>query len=232
MSQTILVVDDESSWRTLCRQMLEAHGYRVETATGGDEALAMAWTRPPALIILDHMMPGMSGIETCGLLRRNPRSQSVPIIMLTVRGETSEKLAAFEAGADDYITKPCDFDELLARVRAHLRQASRLPGPPTGRALRLEGARRQLLVEERALPLTRREYDLLDVLIRNANRLVSRETIARDVWGGACGPDANVIEVYIRRLRHKLRDAGYAGQIRTMWGVGYMLESPDAPSGD
>jgi DNA-binding response OmpR family regulator len=104
---------------------------------------------------------------------------------------------------------------------------------PTDGALRVDGAPRHLLVDEHAGPLTHRGYHLLDVLIQDANRLASRETIARDVWDGACGPDANLIVVlYTCRLRHKLRDAEYAGQIRTMWGVGYMLESTDAQSGE
>lgn len=229
MPQTILVVDDEQGWRTLFARTLEAQGYRVVTAGGGEEALAMAWTNPPSLILLDHLMPGMDGLEACGLLRRHPRSTNVPIIMLTVVQDTAHKIAALEAGADDYITKPCDFAELLARVRARLR---RLPvsqeAAAGGGSLSLDPARREGVVHGRALPLTRREYDLLELLVRDATRLVSREVIARDVWGGTCEPDSNVIEVYIRRLRRKLREAQYGGQIRTMWGVGYVLEPDQA----
>jgi DNA-binding response OmpR family regulator len=228
--QTVLVVDDDQSWCQLIRQILEAHSYRVEVASDGEEALAMALTSPPALILLDRLMPGMDGIEVCGLLRRHERTQDIPIIMVTVRQDTASKVGALEAGADDYVVKPCDFDELLARVRARLRRPVQHDGSALGSALRLDPSRRQAVVNGRGVPLTRREYDLLDLLLREATRLVARETIARDVWGGSCEPDANVIEVYIRRLRRKLKDAGYAGRIRTMWGVGYVLELDSASS--
>jgi DNA-binding response OmpR family regulator len=227
--QTILVVDDEQSWRELLRQVLEAHGYRVEATSDGEEALAVALTSPPSLVLLDRLMPGMDGLELCSLLRRHERTQDVPILMLTVRQDTASKVGALEAGADDYLTKPCDFDELLARVRARLRRPPQRESAARGEALRLDPARRQAVVQGRAMPLTRREYDLLDLLLREATRLVPRETIAREVWAGTCDADANVIEVYIRRLRRKLADAGYAGRIRTMWGVGYVLEPADSP---
>jgi DNA-binding response OmpR family regulator len=225
--QTILIVDDEQGWRQLLQQILEAQGYRVEAASDGEEALAMALTSPPSLVLLDRLMPGMDGLELCGLLRRHERTQDVPIVMLTVRQDTASKVGALEAGADDYVTKPCDFDELLARVRARLRRPPQRDAALLGGTLQLDPARRQAVVEGRTMPLTRREYDLLDLLLRETTRLVSRETIAHDVWGGACEPDANVIEVYIRRLRRKLADAGYEGRIRTMWGVGYVLEPAD-----
>jgi len=228
LPQSILVVDDEQSWRHLLRQLLEAHGYRVDVASGGEEAVAMALTSPPSLILLDRLMPGMDGLEVCGLLRRHDRTQDVPIVMLTVRQDTASKVSALEAGADDYVTKPCDFDELLARVRARLRRPAGREAAAAGLALRLDASRRQAVVNGREVPLTRREYDLLDLLLREATRLVARETIAHDVWADTCESDANVIEVYIRRLRRKLKDAGYAGRIRTMWGVGYVLEPHDA----
>ncbi len=228
MPQTILIVDDEQSWRLLLRQILEAHGYHVDQASDGEEALAMALTSPPALILLDRLMPGMDGLEVCGLLRRHGRTQDIPVVMLTVRGDTASKVSAFEAGADDYVTKPCDFDELLARIRARLRRPAARETASAALALRLDPTRRQAVVNGRGVPLTRREYDLLDLLAREATRLVPRETIARDVWAGTCESDANVIEVYIRRLRRKLKDAGYTGRIRTMWGVGYVLEPSDA----
>jgi two-component system phosphate regulon response regulator PhoB len=206
------------------RRVLEPEGYRVETAADGDEALAIIWTTPPALIILDHYLPGMSGVEVCGRLRRHERSQDIPIIMLTVRDDTASKIDALETGADDYVIKPCNFDELRARVRARLRR----PAPPASAlaaaTMRLDRTRREVLLGERALPLTRREYDLLELLLREVGRLVTREAIVREVWGGACASDANIVDVYVRRVRRRLDAAGYAGRIRTVWGIGYLLE--------
>ena len=224
MPQTILIVDDELSWRQILRQLLETHGYRVEVAADGEEALAAALSNPPSLILLDRLLPGMDGMEVCGQIRRHERTQDLPIIMLTVRDDTASKVGALEAGADDYVTKPCDFDELMARVRARLRRPVQHDVLPLSMGLQLDASRRRVVIGSTAVDLTRREYDLLELLMREATRLVSREAIARDVWGGTCEPDANVIEVYIRRLRRKLQDAGYAGRIRTMWGVGYVLE--------
>ncbi len=224
MPSTILVVDDEANWRALLRRALESEGYRVETAADGDEALALAWTNPPALIILDHHMPGMDGVEVCGQLRRHPRSRDIPIIMLTVRQDTASKVRALETGADDYVTKPCDLQELRARVRARLRRPPAVAPTALGGGLQLDPARRVATLAGHPLPLTRREFDLFAVLAREADRVVSRETIIREVWGGAWDADANLLDVYIRRLRRKLAAAQCPGRIRTLWGRGYMYE--------
>jgi len=229
-AESILIVDPESSSRELLRGMLDAHGYQVETAVDGAAALAIARACPPSLILLDDGLPGRDGVTTCARLRRDERSQNVPIIMLTVAGgATAKKIAALESGADDCVTKPYDPAELLARVRAHLRRLQRSAVPAIDASLQLDAGRRHAVMAERAVALTHREYALLDLLAQNAARLTSRAAIARDVWDGACEPDANVIEVYIRRLRHKLRTLGYAGRIRTVWGVGYMLEPAATP---
>jgi DNA-binding response OmpR family regulator len=232
MPPTILIVDDEAGWRTVLRRALEPEGYHVETAADGDEALAIAWTTPPSLIILDHHMPGMDGVEVCGRLRRHKRSQDVPIIMLTVRHDTTSKIDALESGADDYVTKPCDFDELRARVRARLRRPARAE-PSTGSGpLRLDPQRPALIVGDRELALTRREYELLDLLVRESTHVVSREQVAREVWGGTGAPDTNIVDVYVRRLRRKLEDAGCPGHIRTMWRLGYVFEPEGAAPAD
>jgi DNA-binding response OmpR family regulator len=227
MSATILVVDDEAGWRAVLRRVLESEGYQVVTAADADEALAIAWSSPPALIILDLLLPGMDSSEVCGRLRRHARSQDIPVIVLSVRDDTASKIAALESGADDYVTKPCNFDELRARVRARLRRPAPVASVPLPAALRLDRARRLALLRERALPLTRREYDLFELLLHESGRLVTRDAIVRDVWGGACSPEANIVDVYVRRLRRKLEAAAYGGRIRTVWGVGYLLE-PEA----
>jgi DNA-binding response OmpR family regulator len=231
MPPTILIVDDEAGWRTVLRRALEPEGYHVETAADGDEALAIAWTTPPSLIILDHHMPGMDGVEVCGRLRRHQRSQDVPIIMLTVRHDTASKIDALESGADDYVTKPCDFHELRARVRARLRRPARATPPASSEALTLDPERSAIVVGDRRLALTRREYDLLDVLVRESPRLVPREQITREVWGSSA-PDTNIVDVYVRRLRRKLTEIGCPGHIRTMWRLGYVFEPEAAAAND
>jgi DNA-binding response OmpR family regulator len=231
MPATILVVDDEPGWRAALRRVLEPDGYHVVTAADGDEALAIAWSNPPSLIILDLLLPGLDGIEVCGRLRRHERSQHIPIVVLSARADTASKIAALESGADDYVTKPCNFDELRARVRARLRRPAPADTVPPAIALRLDRSRREVVLHEQVLPLTRREYDLFELLLREVGRLVTRDTIVREVWGGACSPDANIVDVYIRRLRRKLEAADFSGRIRTVWGIGYLLE-PEAAAAE
>jgi DNA-binding response OmpR family regulator len=230
MPATILIVDDEAGWRSLLRRALEPEGYHVETAADGDEALAIAWTTPPSLIILDHHMPGMDGVEVCGRLRRHKRSQAIPIIMLTVRQDTTSKIDALESGADDYVTKPCDFHELRARVRARLRPPAHGEPAVGSSALVLDRERSAAMVGDRRLSLTWREFDLLELLVRERTRLVSRMQIAREVWGSSSLPDTNIVDVYIRRLRRKLEEVGCPGHIRTMWRLGYVFEPEGAES--
>jgi DNA-binding response OmpR family regulator len=227
---TILIVDDEAGWRIVLRRALESEGYRIETAADGDEALAIAWTTPPSLIILDHHMPGMDGVEVCGRLRRHKRSQHIPIIMLTVRHDTASKIDALESGADDYVTKPCDFHELRARVRARLRPRVHGASPAGSGPLTLDAERGAVVVGARRLALTRREFDLLALLVHDSTRLVSREQITREVWGSSATLDTNIVDVYIRRLRRKLQEVGCPGHIRTMWRLGYVFEPDGAES--
>jgi DNA-binding response OmpR family regulator len=173
-------------------------------------------------------MPGLDGVEVCGRLRRHKRSQDIPIIMLTVRHDTTSKIDALESGADDYVTKPCDFHELRARVRARLRRPARAESAAGSGPLTLDAERSAVVVGDRRLPLTRREFDLLEVLVRDSTRLVSREQITREVWGTSAAPDTNIVDVYIRRLRRKLQQVGCPGHIRTMWRLGYVFEPEGA----
>jgi DNA-binding response OmpR family regulator len=223
----ILVVDDEPGWLRVLERALAPEGYVVTAASRGDEAIAAARIDPPSLIILDAMLPDMTGVDVCRQIRREESGRKVPIIMLTVVSDPSAKIAALELGADDYVTKPFDVDELRARVRARLRDQTHPGALVTAGALVVDPIRREATVYGRQLVLTRRELDLLHLLARNAGRLVDRGAVAQKVWNGTCDPQSNVIEVYVARLRRKLRQAGYPSRIRTRWSVGYLLEPED-----
>jgi DNA-binding response OmpR family regulator len=226
MAETLLVVDDEPELLSVLQRALEQHDYVVDTALAGAEAIAKAMARPPDLIILDLMLPQMSGLEVCRALRADERLQAVPVIFLTARHETAFKVAGLDLGADDYLTKPFEFHELLARVRARLR--NRRGGGDTLQLgdLHLVRARHELQRGDRAVSLTRREFDLLALFLQHPGQLLLRRAMASQVWGYSSDAESNVLDVYIRRLRAKLEQVGYAGRIRTVRGDGYVLEPP------
>jgi two-component system, OmpR family, response regulator MprA len=226
MAETLLLVDDEPELLALLQRGFEQHDYRIETAPGGAEALAKAVARPPDLIVLDLMLPQMSGLEVCRALRAEERLQGIPVIFLTARHETPFKVAGLDLGADDYLTKPFEFNELLARVRARLR-ARRGAGEVLQLGeLRLDRARHEVQVGEHAASLTRRELDLLALFLQHPGQLLPRRAMASQVWGYSSDAESNVLDVYIRRLRAKLVQLGYEGHIRTVRGDGYVLEPP------
>jgi len=228
MAETLLLVDDEPELLAVLRRGCEQHEYRVQTAGGGPEALAQASAQPPDLIVLDLMMPDMSGLEVCRAIRSDERLRNVPLILLTARHETPFKVLALDLGADDYLIKPFDFDELLARVRARLRRAHSRNRLELGE-LRLERARHELVCHGRAAMLTRREFELLEVLLQHPKQLLLRRFLTNQVWGHSSDAESNVLDVYILRLRRKLEELGYSGHIRTMRGDGYIFEPPVAP---
>jgi len=225
MAETLLVVDDEPELLAVLQRGFEQHDYVVDTALGGAEAIAKATARPPDLIILDLMLPQMSGLEICRVLRADERLQAVPVIFLTARHETAFKVAGLDLGADDYLTKPFEFSELLARVRARLR--TRRGGDTLQLGdLQLVRARHELQHGGRAVSLTRREFDLLALLLQHPGQLLLRRALVSQVWGYSSDAESNVLDVYIRRLRAKLEQVGYDGRIRTVRGDGYVLEPP------
>ena len=217
----VLVVEDETDIAHFIRRGLVYKGYEVDVSLSGDEALAVAQERPPDLVILDLMLPGLDGMEVCRRLRAD---SDVPVIMLTARDAVSDKVAGLDAGADDYLTKPFAFDELLARVRAALRRRS--PPDEVIRVgdLTIRPASREVSRSDRGIELTRREYELLELLARNAGRVVTKEVVFEKVWGFDYEPESDVIKVYIRYLRQKLNAAGEPELIRAFRGVGYMLK--------
>lgn len=219
----ILVVDDEPIWQTLLRRVLEVDDHTVIVVADAPAALAAMRASAPALVVLDDTLPAITGPELCVQLRRAADGRQPPIIMLTSRSEVASIVEALEAGADDCLVKPCDFDELRARVRAHLRRGQSAARRAV-QHLTLDAPSRQAAVGERSVRLSPREFDLLSLLVRQEGRLVSREGIARDVWAGKCQATDNVIEVYVRRLRQKLAALNYRGRIEARWGRGYILE--------
>jgi len=218
----ILVVDDDPEIASFIRRGLAYEGYTVETAADGNEALAKARDREPDLVILDIMMPGIDGIEVAKRLRAGGE---VPIIMLTARGTTADKVTGLESGADDYLVKPFEFDELLARIRALLRRHQ----PKEGEILHfndvtLDTAAREVTRGKERIELTTQEFDLLELFMRHPRQVLKRSLIYERVWGYDFEGESNVIEVYVRYLRSKLEIGGKSRLIHTVRGVGYVLK--------
>lgn len=222
----ILVVDDEKLLVKGMKFNLENEGYEVECAYDGAAAVELARSNRFDLIILDVMMPGLDGIEACMRIRE---FSNVPVIMLTAKSEDADKLMGFESGADDYLTKPFNIMELKARVRALLRRAGgtqRERGSVlTAGGLSLDTEQRVALRDGETVDLTAKEYDLIELLMRNPRRVYSRENLMNVVWGYSYGGDYRTVDVHIRRLREKLeRNPAEPEYILTKWGVGYYFK--------
>ncbi len=222
----ILVVDDERLLVKGIKFNLENEGYQVETAFNGLAAVELARNGQFDLIILDLMMPELDGLEACLRIRE---FSNVPIIMLTARGEDRDKIIGFECGADDYVTKPFNILELKARVRALLRRSgagdAARGGVITAGRLGLDPKQRVALRDGAAVDLTAKEYDLFELLVRNPNRVYSRENLMNVVWGYSYSGDYRTVDVHIRRLREKLEeDPASPVHILTKWGVGYYFK--------
>jgi DNA-binding response OmpR family regulator len=222
MAEHILVVEDEQEIAGYLRRGLSFEGYGVEIAADGPAALTAARERPPDLVVLDLMLPGIDGLEVARRLRA---VSDVPIIMLTARDAVPDRVAGLEAGADDYLVKPFAFEELLARVRVQLRRRSRDAQPSVLRygPLTMDTAGHSTYVRERRVELTAKEYELLELFMRNPQQVLTREVIYDRVWGYDFGGESNIIEVYVRYLRQKLEAGGEPRLIHTVRGVGYIL---------
>ena len=221
----ILVVDDERQILRALQLKLRSEGYDVDTAATGEEALVAAAARVPDAVILDLVLPDRSGTEVCRELRE---WTAVPILVLSAVGDEAEKIAALDAGADDYVTKPFSMDELLARLRAALRrsQPSREPVLELGE-LRLDLEKRLVTVAGSAVSLTPTEYDLLRLLAQNEGKLMTHPAILRAVWGPAYREESNYLHVYVSQLRRKLEpDPARPRYLLTQPGVGYRLVDP------
>lgn len=226
MAKTILVVDDKASMRTLVRDYLVEEGFRVAVAENGRDALYVARHERPDLILLDIMMPEMSGYE---FLRAYRRESHTPIILLTARLEESDKVLGLELGADDYVTKPFGMRELVARIRAVLRRAG--PDAPADQVLRaadivLDKGGRTVQVSERAVRLTPSEFDLLAVLMIAPGRVLSRAALLEQVQGATFEGVERTIDVHIRNLRTKIEpDPSAPRYIETVFGIGYRFRA-------
>jgi two-component system KDP operon response regulator KdpE len=223
----ILVVDDEPQILRALTTNLRGAGYEVVRAATAEEALAAAATRPPDAVVLDLVLPDGSGVDVCRELRT---WSSVPIVILSAIGEEGQKVAALDAGADDYVTKPFGMGELLARLRAAMRRAA----PTGGEAIAVGGLvvdfdRHQVTVDEAPVPVTRIEYDLLSLFVRNEGKLLTHRAILREVWGPAYQIESHYLHVYISKLRGKIEhDPRHPQYLITEPGAGYRLMRPPA----
>jgi two-component system, OmpR family, response regulator MprA len=218
-ARRILVVDDDPMVATTVQRVLRPEGYEVDVALGGEEALQQARAHRPDLVVLDVMMPGMDGLEVCRQLRA---SGNLPILMLTARSGTADRVRGLDTGADDYLVKPFAYTELLARVRALLR---RTPPPPTilqFADLSLEMDTREVRRGQRVISLTAREFTLLAHFLRHPRQVLTRDQLLGAVWAGE-DTDDNVVAVYVGYLRAKLDRQGELSLIQTVRGFGYSL---------
>lgn len=219
---TILIVEDEAEIAGYLRRGLTFEGYNVEIAADGRQALEIARERPPDLVVLDLMLPGIDGLEVA---RRIRAASDVPIIMLTARDAVPDRVAGLEAGADDYLIKPFAFEELLARIRVQLRRRQREDTATVLRygPLTMDLAAHEVTIGDRRVDLTAKEYDLLELFMRHPQQVLTRDVIYDRVWGYNFGGESNIIEVYVRYLRQKLEARGEPRLIHTVRGVGYIL---------
>ena len=226
---TILVVEDEAPLLTLLRYNLEKNGFRVEEATDGQEALLRVAEGKPDLILLDWMLPALSGIEVCRQLRRRPNTRDLPIIMVTARTEDQDAVRALDTGADDYIAKPFVMDSLLARIRALLRRSggAATKGTLTYRDLTMDQDAHRVSRDGRALHLGPTEYRLLEFFLQHPGRVFTREQLLDAVWGRDIHVEPRTVDVHIRRLRKAINGSHEADLIRTVRSAGYALDAED-----
>ncbi len=225
MSTRILIIEDDEAILRFLRRGLAYEGYIVDTATEGQSGLALARDHPPDLVVLDWMLPGLDGLEVCRRLRAGG---PVPILMLTAKDTIHDRVQGLDAGADDYMVKPFDLDELLARIRALMRRAQ----PNRPKVLRfadlsLDTGTRQAARGDRIISLTAKEYELLELFLRHPRQVMTRDTIFDHVWGYDFGGESNIIEVYVRYLRQKLESNSEPRLLHTVRGMGYVLRESE-----
>jgi len=222
MTSQVLIVEDETKLAQFIELELKSEGYQVKIATNGFDGLTQARESTPDLLILDWMLPGISGLEICQRLRQT--GSTVPIIILTAKDETSDRVAGLDAGADDYVVKPFSVEELLARIRVHLRRTQDEETDTLQFGdLKLNSSTWEVYRGDRAIELTAKEFELLRYLLNHPRQVLTRDQILDRIWGYDFIGDSNIIEVCIRYLRLKLEAEGESRLIQTVRGVGYVL---------
>jgi two-component system response regulator MprA len=224
--ERILIVEDEARIAQLIERGLIYEGYRVNVARDGQSGLAAARDNPPDLVILDWMLPGLDGLEVCKRLRA---AGDMPILMLTAKDDIKDRVTGLDAGADDYLVKPFQMDELMARVRALFRRSTPTSRPEILRFadLSLDTGTHRAYRAEHPIDLTAKEYELLELFMRNPRQVLTRDVIFDRVWGYDFGGESNIIEVYVRYLRQKTELDGVPRLIHTVRGVGYVLREEE-----
>ena len=223
----VLVVEDEAALATMLRYNLEKQGFRVEEAVDGPEALTMIAEHTPDLVLLDWMLPVMSGIEVCRQLRRRPATRDLPVIMVTARTEDQDSVRALNTGADDYITKPFNIDALLARMRALLRRTGAAPtrGQHVFHDVTMDLTSHRVARNGRPIHLGPTEFRLLEFLMQHPRRVFSREELLHAVWGRDIHVEPRTVDVHIRRLRKSVNGEGELDLVRTVRAAGYALDT-------
>ncbi|MCR6628575.1 MAG: phosphate regulon transcriptional regulator PhoB [Magnetospirillum sp.] len=226
MKPLILIVEDEAALVTMLRYNLEKEGYRVCEAGDGEEALTVVAERKPDLVVLDWMLPSLSGIEVCRQLRRKPATRELPIIMLTARGEEGDKIRGLNTGADDYMTKPFSLPELMARIRAMLRRVQPVPlkGVLQFADIAMDLAAHRVTRGDRPVHLGPTEFRLLQFFMQHPGNVFSREELLNAVWGPDIYVEPRTVDVHIRRLRKALNGENEDDIIRTVRAAGYALD--------
>ena len=224
----VLVVEDEASLATMLRYNLEKQGFRVEEAVDGQEALTRLTEAAPDIVLLDWMLPVMSGIEVCRQIRRRPATRDLPVIMVTARSEDQDAVRGLNIGADDYITKPFSMEALLARMRALLRRSAG-GAPPRGQHvfhdITMDLTSHRVQRNGRAIHLGPTEYRLLEFLMQHPRRVFSREELLNSVWGPDIHVEPRTVDVHIRRLRKSINAAEELDLVRTVRAAGYALDT-------
>ena len=223
----VLVVEDEAALATMLRYNLEKQGFRVEEAADGQEALARVAETQPDLVLLDWMLPVMSGIEVCRQLRRRNATRDLPVIMVTARTEDQDAVRGLNTGADDYITKPFSIDALLARMRALLRRANAVPakGRLAFHDIAMDLAAHRVQRNGRAIHLGPTEFRLLEFFLQHPRRVFAREELLDAVWGRDIHVELRTVDVHIRRLRKAINGEGELDMVRTVRAAGYALDT-------
>lgn len=225
MSVSIHIVEDEQPIITLVKYNLEKEGYKVSSSDNGNEGIEDIKKLFPDLVLLDWMLPDFSGVEICKILKKEKKFKEIPIIMLTAKGEDEDKIKGLNAGADDYITKPFSFPELLARIKALLRRSkpSLVSDIVEFEDLKVDRLTRRVFRKNKEIHLGPKEYDLINFFIKNPKRVYSRDQILENVWSDNINVETRTVDVHIRRLRQSINIDGFKELIRTVRSAGYSL---------